>query len=136
MHVLNNMKISANTKDVLAALVKNRTTHQKIVKEARVGYAVAAKNALLKELKKLEAGHGGVVTFQLSAPQDHTKVYDTAIEMMRMHTEKKVTLDSSQVRTLMMDEWDWKSHFLLANSAYSGTAAAEYSPDDDLFANH
>jgi len=136
MHVLNSMKIIAKTKDVLTALVKNRQKHQKIVAEARVGYAKKAREALLDQLKKLETGKTSVVTFHLAAPQDHTKVYDTAIEMMRMHTGKTVPLDSGQVRTLMMDEWDWKSHFLLANSAYSGTAAAEYSPDDDLFANH
>jgi len=131
MHVLNSMSINANTKAVLAALIKNRATHQKIVKEARVGYASAAKSALLRELKKLEDGRDVVVTFQLAAPQDHTKVYDTAIEMMKLHTEKKVRLDSQQVRTLMMDEWDWKRHFLLANSAYSGTAAAAFNPADD-----
>jgi hypothetical protein len=131
MHVLNSMKISANTKEVLAALLKNRATHQKIVKEARAGYAIAAKNALLKELKKLEQGQNIIVTFQLAAPQDHTRVYDTAIAMMKLHTGKRVELDSQQVRTLMMDEWDWKHHFLMANSAYSSTAAAGYNPSDD-----
>jgi len=131
MHVLNSMKIVAKTKDVLAALVKNRERHQKIVAEARVGYARRAREALLEQLKRLESGKATVVVFSLTAPQDHTKVYDTAIEMMRMHTGKTVPLDSGQVRTLMMDEWDWKRHFLMANSAYSGTAAAEYSPSDD-----
>lgn len=128
MHVLNSMKISAKTLDVLSALVKNREKHQKIVAEARVGYAKAAREALLEQLKKLETGKTSVIAFHLAAPQDHTKVYDTAIEMMRLHTEETVPLDSGQVRTLMMDEWDWKSHFLMANSAYSGTAAAEYNP--------
>jgi hypothetical protein len=131
MHVLNSMKIVAKTKDVLAALIKNRERHQKIVAEARVGYARRAREALLEQLKRLESGKATIVVFSLTAPQDHTKVYDTAIEMMRMHTGKTVPLDSGQVRTLMMDEWDWKRHFLMANSAYSGTAAAEYSPSDD-----
>lgn len=131
MHILNSMKIVAKKKDVLAALLRNREKHQKIVAEARAGYAKKAREALLDQLAKLEKGKISVVTFQLTAPQDHTKVYDTAIEMMRMHTGSTVTLDSGQVRTLMMDEWDWKSHFLLANSAYSGTAAAEYSSSDD-----
>jgi hypothetical protein len=128
MHILNTMKIQARTNDVLETLITNRATHQKIVAEARVGYAKKAREALLDQLSKLEAGKISVVTFHLAAPQDHTKVYDTAIAMMRMHTEPVVTLDSGQVRTLMMDEWDWKSHFLLANSAYSATAAAECAP--------
>ena len=131
MHILNSMKIVAKKKEVLAALLRNRARHQKIVAEARAGYARKAREALLDQLAKLEKGKISVVTFQLTTPQDHTKVYDTAIEMMRMHTASTVTLDSGQVRTLMMDEWDWKSHFLMANSAYSGTAAAEYNRSDD-----
>lgn len=134
MHVLNSMKITAKTEEVLAALVKNREAHAKIVQEARVGYVKAAREALQKELTRLETAKGRVVvTFVLQPPQDHTKVYDTAIEMMKLHTEKTVVLDSTQVRTLMMDQWDWKRHFLLANSAYSGTAAETVgsAADDD-----
>jgi len=131
MHVLNSMKIQAKTKDVLDALVANREKHKEIVTEARVGYAKKAREALLDQLNKLETGKTSVVTFHLTAPQDHTKVYDTAIAMMRMHTEATVILDSMQVRTLMMDEWDWKRHFLLANSAYSGTAAMIAADGDE-----
>jgi hypothetical protein len=127
MHILNNMKIVAKKKEVLAALLRNRAKHQQIVAEARSGYAKKAREALLDQLAKLEKGQISVVTFQLTAPQDHTKVYDTAIAMMKMHTGSTITLDSGQVRTLMMDEWDWKRHFLLANSAYSQTAASAAS---------
>jgi|JI10StandDraft_1071094.scaffolds.fasta_scaffold23745_4 signal recognition particle GTPase len=131
MHVLNSMQITAKTSDVLAALMKNRDGHQKIVAEARVGYAKAAREALLDQLKKLESGRLSVVNFQLTAPQDHTKVYDTAIEMMKLHTGETVVLDSAQVRTLMMDQWDWKSRFLMANSLYSGTAAEQAGGGDE-----
>lgn len=133
MHVLNSMSITANTKDVLAALVRNRDAHSAIVVEARVGYVKAAREALQDQLSKLEAGKISVVTFLLSPPQDHTKVYNTAIKMMELHTETTVVLDASQVRTLMMDEWDWKRHFLLSNSVYSSTAAAVagVGADDD-----
>ena len=127
MHVLNSMKIVAKTKDVLAALVRNREKHRKIVAEARVGYAKKAREALLDQLNKLETGKTTVVTFHLVAPQDHTKVYDTAIKMLHMHTGETVELTSDQVQTLVMDDWDWKGQFLLSNAAYSGTAAAEYN---------
>jgi hypothetical protein len=130
MHVLNEMKITAKTDEVLAALTKNRELHKKIVLEARAGYAKAAREALLGQLALLEKGRDVIVTFQLQAPQDHTNVYDTAIEMMKLHTEATVILNSTQVRTLMMDQWDWKRHFLLANSAYSGTAAGEVGSAD------
>jgi hypothetical protein len=131
MHVLNHMHITANTAKVLEALKANRETHQTIVKEARVGYVKKAREALKDQLAKLESGKVSVVTFHLAAPQDHTKVYDTAIKMMELHSEETVVLDSQQVRTLMMDEWDWKSHFLMSNSMYSETAAAQSGSADD-----
>jgi len=134
MHILNSMRINAKTKDVLEALIGNRTKHREIVIEAREGYAKRAVEVLKAELKRLETSKNALVMFSLQPPQDHTKVYDTAIEMMRMHQDETVVLDSGQVRNLMMDEWDWKTNFLVANSMYSGKAVAAtrgMSQDDD-----
>lgn len=128
MNILNSMQITAKTESVLVALIENRKKHLKIVIEARVGYAKKAREVLLDQLGKLEAGKISVVNFSLVAPQDYTKVYDTAIEMLRLHTGETVTLDSSQVRTLMMDEWDWKLRFISTNSVYSDSAAAAFEP--------
>jgi len=131
MRVLNGMKITASTATTLKALRENREKHVKIVQEARAGYLskcaalLAVHTASLNETIK----NGG--TFKLwltpTEPQDHTKVYDTAIKMLHMHTGETVELTSDQVQTLVMDDWDWKGQFLLSNAAYSGTAAAEYN---------
>jgi hypothetical protein len=56
-------------------------------------------------------------------PVDQTKVYDTAIEMMRLHQEETVELDAGQVRNLMLDEWDWTDQFYGTNAVYSNSAA-------------
>jgi hypothetical protein len=125
MHVLTGMTITADTTQVLERLKHNREKHKKIVIEAREGYAKQAEKALSAELERLRKGKNVVVTFSLQAPQDYTKVYDTAIEMLQMHTQPKIDLNSSQVRNLMQDEWDWKSHFLMSNSLYSLSAQEE-----------
>lgn len=131
MHILNSMTIRANRNKVIETLKKNRERHKKIVAEARRGYVTKARDALLAKLKEVESGKVVSLSFGMNAPQDHTKVYDTAIEMLTLHTEKTIVLDANQVRNLMMDQWDWSTHFLLANSAYSGTAAALYSQSAD-----
>ena len=132
MHILNTMQIRADRNKVLTQLQKNRERHKKIVAEARVGYVAKAREALLAKLKEVETGKIVSLAFGLDAPQDHTKVYDTAIEMLSLHTEETIVLDSKQVRNLMMDEWDWSQHFLAANSRYSSTAAMmNNSPNDD-----
>lgn len=124
MHILHSMTVQANTKKVLATLIKNRESHRKVVKEARAGYLVKARERAKQLLSDLESGKITAVSLGLQMPQDHTHVYDTAIEMLKMHTGKTITLDSTQARNLMMDKWDWKASFLMANSAYSATAAA------------
>lgn len=99
--------------------------------EARAGYAKRAREVLLEELAKLESMPDRVVVFSLRAPQDHTKVYDTAIQMVELHPEPTVVLDSGEVRTLIMDEWDWKQAFLRANRPYSGTARSLVHDQDE-----
>jgi len=124
MHVLDSMKVRVDRKSLLDTLTVNRAKHQTIVKEARVGYLVKAKEAVSARLKELEAGRPVPLTFALAPPRDHTNVYDTAIRMMEIHLDEAIVLDSEQVRHLIMDEWDWSSQFLASNAVYSGTARA------------
>lgn len=123
MRIVSGMTIEANRKEVLEKLIENRKMHSKIVAEARKGYVEKAKEALLKRLKQIESGKIAGLNFDLYAPQDYTKVYDTAIKMLEMHTEETIELQSEQVRCLVMDEWDWSNQFIASNAAYSETAA-------------
>jgi len=122
MHVLSNMNITAKKEDVLKKLRENRETHATVVKEARAGYIEKAQKAIEKRLGELREGKLVSLLFQLQPPQDHTKVYDTAIQMLDLHTGEEIELDSAQVRTLVMDEWQWSQSFWVSNKAYSATA--------------
>jgi hypothetical protein len=123
------MKVTARVIDVLKALHANRKTHAVIVKEARAGYLKKAEEALAKRILELKSGKIVALHFSLATPQDHTAVYDTAIEMLKMHTGKTVELEDAQVRALLMDQWDWKDSFLTTNSYYSGTARSSQRGD-------
>ena len=133
MHILNSMRIKANRKDVLEKLVANRSRHAAIVEEARAGYIAKAKEKLLARLDELNAGKIHGAYFSLEVPVDHTKVYDTAIEMLRLHTEDKIELDAGQVRNLCQDQWDWTERFYQTNMMYSkmaeDTVGAGAAPD-------
>lgn len=122
MRVLSEMCIMAEKDSVLKTLIANRTEHSEIVKEARKGFIEKARTALKKRLEELESGKLVEMTFNLYPPQDQTKVYDTAIKMLEMHTDKTIALSSDQVRCLIMDEWDWTNAFLTTASAYSNSA--------------
>ena len=131
MRVLNGMKIEASKSETLKSLIANREKHVKIVTEARAGYLgkcatlLATQTATLNEA--IKRGEPFKLWLTPTEPQDHTKVYDTAIKMLHMHTGETIELTSDQVQTLVMDDWDWKGQFLLSNAAYSGPAAADYN---------
>lgn len=131
MRVLNSMKIEANVADVLVSLKANRDKHHSVVLEARAGYLKAARRELETRLKQLESGKIVALTFKLSTPIDHTKVYDTAIAMLGMHKQPTVILDSDQVRSLIQDQWDWSRDWAFTNSAYSQTARGLINEDQD-----
>ena len=125
MRVINGMEIKADRKEILEKLKKNRETHAQIVKEAREGYVEEAQKVLLKRLGEIKEGKLVALTFSLAPPQDFTHVYDTAITMLEFEKRDTVRLNDSQVRTLIMDEWDWTRAFLVSNSRMSDRAMSE-----------
>jgi hypothetical protein len=128
MHVLNGMTIDAKKDEVLAKLKSNRSRHAEVVAEAREGYVAEARKAVEARLKLLASGKVVALTFSLKPPQDHTNVYDTAIQMLELHTGDEIELTNEQVRTLVMDEWDWSRAFWASNKGYS-KAATEYADE-------
>lgn len=122
MHALSGMNIRAKKDEILSRLRTNRETHATIVAEARKGYVDLAREALRQRLDQLESGKIVALTFSLEPPQDHSDVYDTAIQMLELATDDVIEMDSNQVRTLVMDQWDWSQKFLHVNSHYSATA--------------
>lgn len=125
------MKILASTTEVLATLKANREKHSKIVKEAREGYVVKAREALEKKLEEIRTGKIVALSFNLSPPVSYKAAYDTAIQMLEIHTEDVIELTGTEVRHLLMDEWDWSTQFLTSNSAYSQLARDSISPEED-----
>ena len=131
MHELSGMNVTVKVETLLETLKTNRETHKQIVVEARAGYMKKAESALRARLDKIKSGKIDALVFGLSLPVDQTKVYDTAIRLLEVHTQDEMELTPTQVRNLVMDEWDWTDHFAMTNSAYSDTAAERYgSPDE------
>lgn len=122
MHELSGMNIRAKKEEILSRLRANRETHAVIVAEARKGYVEKARESLRERLDQLLNGKIVSLSFSLEPPQDHSDVYDTAIQMLELATDDVIEMDSTQVRTLVMDQWDWSRHFLASNAQYSATA--------------
>lgn len=122
MQMLYGMNVMAKRDEVLTALRQNREEHASIVKEAREGYVEKARAQVEKRLGQLKEGKVVSLSFSLSPPQDHTKVYDTAIRMLELDTRETIEMTAEQVRCLVQDQWDWMDQFLVGTSAYSDLA--------------
>jgi hypothetical protein len=125
MQVLRGMDITASKDAVLATLRANKETHETIVKEAREGYVKKALAAVAAKEDELKSGKCVALTFRIEPPQSYKKVYETAIKMLEMHTGVEVTLNEEQVRSLIMDKWDWQRSWLLSNVGYSSHATSK-----------
>lgn len=119
------MKITAKKEEVLATLRKNRETHGKIVSEARIGYVEKAQKALAARLDELKSGKIVSLSFNLMAPLDYTKEYNTAIRALEMEVNDEIELNGAQIHCFIMDQWDWTNSFFGSNSQYSATARTE-----------
>lgn len=125
------LRTTARTSTVLERLRENREKHAKIVAESRAGYVEKAKLALLSKLDDLKKGKVAALSFSLRPPADHTREYDTLIEMLELHTDQTIALNADEVRQFMLDQWDWTSDFLHQNAFYSGTARAALAEEDE-----
>lgn len=123
MHVLNDIKITAKTREVLSKLRTNLIAHKEIVEEAQVGYRAKIIEFYESRLAEAKAGKRPDTSEHVFPPQDHSDVYETAIAMLELATDEFLELNSTQVRHLVQDEWDWKDQWLAANSGYSVSAA-------------
>jgi hypothetical protein len=109
--------------EALRTLRENKERHRMIVQEARVGYVNKAKGMLSAKLDELANGKITALRFDLQVPEDHTDDYELAIKMLELHSHDHIEMSASDVRTLMMDEWDWLRSFLFTNARYADSAA-------------
>jgi hypothetical protein len=125
------ISITADKKEVLARLKTNLAAHKKIVTEAKAGYLERAKKEISRRLDDLASGKIVNLQFGLALPQDNSRAYTSAIAALEMHTGDTIQLSGVDVRTLILNQWDWMQTFLGTNAMYSGTAREIQSSDAD-----
>lgn len=117
--------VRVNKADLLKIVQSNRNNHRKIFQEAQEGF----KKEVIKqlEMRLTDAKNGKRIngSFHLEAPIDQTREYDRVISMLNMSVDDIVELDEESYAQYVLDQWAWRHSFLMSNSAYSGTAAAQ-----------
>jgi hypothetical protein len=124
VHELTGMEVTVEIRALLEKLKENREQHKKMVAEAREGYVKRTLEMLEEKMGQLRSGKLIRLSVSMAPPEDHSATYDTAIQMLELHTGKEMTLTAGQVRNLVMDEWDWSHTWYAQNMRFSDTAAA------------
>lgn len=117
------MESVVDREDLLEVIKKNREQHTKIFEEAVEGYRTQAIKMLEAHIQRVKTGNLIEVSVRIPRPEDHTLDYDRVIRMLEMTSTDPITLSEHEFAEYVMDDWNWKRHFLESNSAYSTTAA-------------
>lgn len=110
--------VTCRVSEVLAILQKNRKTHRETFEKALEGYRKTVIEHLEQRLKDAKSGRKVNIYIQLEEPQDQTKDYDRAIQMLEMSIDDKVELSQQEFAQLVQDDWSWKEQFTLTNTRY------------------
>lgn len=118
---------------LLEKLKANREAHIEAHKKAMAGYEKELAERLIaistyaqecataiqtKHVAKIDQRKLSI--HDLDKPQEYTKQYDEAIEMLEMTIEEEIELPQLYFRQLVCDEWDWKREFQTYSAKYTG----------------
>ena len=115
--------------DLLGKLKANRETHQQTYELARDGFRKQAIEMFKKELHLAESGWEFRSRVYLEPPEDHTKDYDNAIEMLDMALkavstdvlpgDATITVTRKDFACYVRDDWGWKEAWFANASGYT-----------------
>ena len=100
------------------ALTKNRKKHRETYEQALERYKQLAIKEFEKNIREVKKGKPVRRALVLPLPEDHTKDYDRALEMLEWDTGKQVELNEFEFQQFIEDDWGWKQSFTSNTASY------------------
>jgi hypothetical protein len=113
-------KVTVKKAELLAAIRKNRDTHNTTFLSAQEGYRAQAIEELDRMLKDAREGKKIRRSVELVEPEEHTRDYDRVIRMLEMSTAEEIMITEKQFSQYVLDEWGWMHAFAQSTSRYTG----------------
>jgi hypothetical protein len=104
---------------LLERLQVNREQHRRVFEEAMEGFRRRLEEELERRLADVRAGRRVELYIHLEPPEDHTKDYDTVIEMVEWCTQDLIVLSRQDFRAFVRDDWQWKRDWVENTTAYT-----------------
>ena len=116
--------VTVNKADLIAKITEERDKHKALYDEAVIVYTerfVAEAQRYAEEAIKRAARKQGFRQYTwLPVPEEHTEDFDRALQMLEWELSDTVTLDESDFRTLVQNQWGWMRNFTANTTSYTG----------------
>jgi hypothetical protein len=122
MHIDDDLTVLVKKDELIETLKKNREVHIAEYQEALVGWRKKMVESCMAtsqqaELSKLDK-YPQRLRDLTDVPVSHEKDYDRVIQMLEMHTDGSIKLNSQDFSRYVQDEWAWKARWTASNSSY------------------
>ena len=110
--------------EVLTALEKNLTEHDKIHDEALANYRAKAIEKLDVMLQDAKDGKPIQTSIALTVPHSYKKSFTSAIALLgslQKAGDDKVEMTASEYDRFVLNEWEWVDSFNASNAVYTAT---------------
>jgi hypothetical protein len=112
---------------ILKALRENREEHRAAFEDALDGWHEQVQAALKEQLKRVREDKRHNPQWYLPMPQDHTRDYDHAIELLEYSLDEEFELSAREFAQFVRDDWGWKGDFVTSVNTYSASAGGSYT---------
>jgi hypothetical protein len=118
-------QVTVKKEELLETLRTNREEHAAQYAEAVGKHADALIERLLEMLAeaRIAKDRPGKEVDQhvnLPVPVNYDHEYATAIQMVDWEISDVITLDAREFQRYVLNQWEWKDHFLAATASYLG----------------
>ena len=113
---MKNVKVKKH--ELMSILGTNRLKHIKEYEESLEEFKQAAIKTLTDTLEDVKDKTTNI-SIHIPAPESYIKEYDRAIRMLELSVEDFIVLEEHEFKTLVQDEWSWKTEFLNNKTIYN-----------------
>lgn len=110
--------IKVQVGQLATTLETNKGTHRNAYEKAVERYRSKAVELFEENIKEVKKGGPVRQHLALPVPEDHTKDYDRALQMLEWHQGEEIELTMGEFQTYVQDDWGWKQSFSTTNMTY------------------
>lgn len=111
--------IIVSVAELADTLEENRKNHRAIFEEALVNFKNKAISVFEVQIIAIQNGKMPETYLRLPIPEEHTKDYDRALQMLAWHEADTIELTEAEFTQYVQDDWGWRQSFINNTASYA-----------------